>query len=422
MPLTLYAEFQPRPARRETLCVVGLGYIGLPTAAALADNGYDVIGVDIDPGIVDRLNAGRVHIIEPGLDLLLARVVRDGGFKAQIAIPKASVYLITVPTPVLAESNRPDLSHVFAAARSVAAALEPGALVVLESTSPVGATRRMIEVMAAARPDLVFPGPDVDEETVDVDIAYSPERVIPGRTLNELSSNARIVGGATSRAARRAAAVYRTLTSGELLLTDDRSAEFVKLTENAFRDVNIAFANELSLICARMDLNVWDVIQLANRHPRVDILNPGAGVGGHCIAVDPWFIVDQAPEEARLIRTAREVNDHKPEWLVQRLSAILQADPAARLGCLGLTFKADVDDFRESPALDIARALSRRFPGRVVCAEPFAAALKDAGGLAVVPLEVAIAQPVVAALVPHSLFRQTPRPAGVLVDACGLWQ
>ncbi len=422
MPLTLYAEFQPRPAERQTLCVVGLGYIGLPTGAALADADYDVIGVDIDPAIVESLNAGKVHIIEPGLDALVARVVSEGAFRAQTTIPDADVYLITVPTPVVAESNRPDLSHVFAAARAVAEAVRPGALVVLESTSPVGATRRMIDIMASARPELRFPEPGVDDDAVDVDIAYSPERVIPGKTLNELASNARIVGGATPRAARRAAAVYRALTQGELLLTDDRSAEFVKLTENAFRDVNIAFANELSLICDRMGLNVWDVIQLANRHPRVEILKPGAGVGGHCIAVDPWFIVDQAPEEARLIRAAREVNDHKPAWLTDKVSAMLELDPEARLGCLGLTFKADVDDFRESPALEIALRLSRRFPGRVVCAEPFAAALDVPADIQIVSLEDALVQPIVAALVPHSAFRQVDRPAGVLVDACGLWQ
>ncbi|WP_276309609.1 UDP-N-acetyl-D-mannosamine dehydrogenase [Brevundimonas lutea] len=422
MPLTLYAEFQPRPAERQTLCIVGLGYIGLPTGAALADADYNVIGVDIDPAIVESVNAGKVHIIEPGLEPLVARVVRDGAFRAQTTIPEADVYLITVPTPVVAESNRPDLSHVFAAARAVAEAVRPGALVVLESTSPVGATRRMIDIMASARPELRFPQPGADDEAVDVDIAYSPERVIPGKTLNELASNARIVGGATPRAARRAAAVYRALTQGELLLTDDRSAEFVKLTENAFRDVNIAFANELSLICDRMGLNVWDVIQLANRHPRVEILKPGAGVGGHCIAVDPWFIVDQAPEEAKLIRAAREVNDHKPAWLTDKVSAMLELDPEARLGCLGLTFKADVDDFRESPALEIALRLSRRFPGRVVCAEPFAEALKAPPEIQVVSLEEALVQPIVAALVPHSAFRQVDRPAGVLVDACGLWQ
>ena len=422
MPLTLYAEFQPRSEERETACVVGLGYIGLPTGAALADAGFDVIGVDVNPAIVDQLNAGRVHIIEPGLDALVTRVVGERHFRAQTEIPEADVYLITVPTPVVAESNRPDLSHVFAAARSVAQALKPGALVVLESTSPVGATRRMIDIMAAARPELRFPAPGVDEAEIDVDVAYSPERVIPGKTLNELASNARIVGGATPRAARRAAAVYRTLTDGELLLTDDRSAEFVKLTENAFRDVNIAFANELSLICDRMGLNVWDVIQLANRHPRVEILKPGAGVGGHCIAVDPWFIVDQAPEEAKLIRAAREVNDNKPAWLTDKISAMLEIDPNARLGCMGLTFKADVDDFRESPSLEIAVRLSRRFPGRVVCAEPFAAALKAPPEIQIVSLDEVLDQPIVAALVPHRAFRQVGRPRGILVDACGLWQ
>src|SRR5690606_29575515 len=260
-------------------------------------------------------------------------------------------------TPIKPEAG-PDLSYVFAAADAIAPRLRPGGLVVLESTSPVGATREMIARMAQARPDLNLPAPGRPEAEADLDVVYSPERVIPGRTLEELSTNARVVGGATPRAAVRAAAIYRTLTKGELLLTDDRSAEFVKLAENAFRDVNIAFANELSLICDQLGLNVWEIIQLANHHPRVNMLRPGPGVGGHCIAVDPWFIVAQAPETARLIRTAREINDNKPRFVIDRACALMDADPNLELACLGLSFKPDVDDFRESPAYNIARALT----------------------------------------------------------------
>lgn len=419
MPLTIYAEFQPRPAASETVCVVGLGYIGLPTAAVLAKAGYTVVGVDIDPSVVESLNAGRPHIVEVGLEALIGEVVSGGALTATTEIPVADAYLITVPTPVR-DGREPDLSYVFAAGRAIAPRLAKGALVVLESTSPVGATRQLIDILAAERPDLRFPTPGCDEDAVDIDVVYSPERVIPGRTLIELASNDRVVGGATPRSARRAAAIYRALTQGELLLTDDRSAEFVKLAENSFRDVNIAFANELSMVCDRLGLNVWEVIALANHHPRVNILTPGAGVGGHCIAVDPWFIVAQAPEQARLIRTAREVNDSKPGFVIDKVRALMDADPSARLACLGLAFKPDVDDFRGSPALAIARALSSLYPGRVVCAEPYAHAL-DAPDLTIAPIEEAVACEVIVSLVAHKAFRELDRPAQSLVDPCGLW-
>ncbi|MFN4297182.1 MAG: UDP-N-acetyl-D-mannosamine dehydrogenase [Brevundimonas sp.] len=422
MPLTIYADFQAESQERITVAVVGLGYIGLPTAAVMARAGHRVIGYDIQPDVVASVNAGRSHLVEPGLDLLLAAVTAGKALTAVHEAPQADAYLITVPTPTkTGDFNHPDLSSVFSAVEAIAPRLVKGSMVVLESTSPVGTTRQVAQRIAALRPDLKVALGSGDKEDGDIDVAYSPERVIPGRTLRELESNARVVGGVTPRAARRAAALYRSMTSGEILLTDDRSAEFVKLAENAFRDVNIAYANELSLVCDELDLNVWEVIQLANHHPRVNILTPGPGVGGHCIAVDPWFIVAQAPEAARLIRTARLVNDGKPRFVIEKVCEIMDLDPSLRLGCLGMTFKADVDDFRESPSLNIAKALSALYPGRVVCADPYADALPSDHGLAIVPHAAALGEPVVLALVPHAEFKALNRPDAHVVDACGLW-
>ncbi|MFT4953720.1 MAG: UDP-N-acetyl-D-mannosaminuronic acid dehydrogenase [Brevundimonas sp.] len=422
MPLTLYADFQPETREQLTIAVVGLGYIGLPTAAVLARAGHRVIGYDIKPEVVASVREGRSHLVEPGLDLLLAAVTASKSLTATDEAPEAEAYLITVPTPTKSgDFNHPDLSSVFSAVDAIAPRLKAGALVVLESTSPVGTTNQVARRIAELRPDLKVATGASDRDAGEVDVAYSPERVIPGRTLRELETNARVVGGVTPQAARRAAALYRSLTSGEILLTDDRSAEFVKLAENAFRDVNIAYANELSLVCDELDLNVWEIIQLANHHPRVNILTPGPGVGGHCIAVDPWFIVAQAPETARLIRTARLVNDGKPRFVIEKVCELMDLDPAFRLGCLGMTFKADVDDFRESPSLNIAKALSALYPGRVVCADPYGHALPADHGLALVEAEEALAQPVVLALVPHVEFRAANRPDAQVVDACGLW-
>lgn len=427
MPLTIYADFQNAPFEAQRIAVVGLGYIGLPTAVALANAGHEVIGVDIDARVVDAVNTGESHIVEPGLDEQLAEAIGHGRLSASTQMPCVDAYLIAVPTPVSETNREPDLSYVFAAAEAIAPKLRRGALVVLESTSPVGATRQMVDRLSSARPDLCFSAknaspsdPHLDDE-VDVDIVYSPERVIPGKTLVELARNARVLGGVTPRAAGRAARIYRSLTSGELLLTDDRSAEMVKLVENAFRDTNIAFANELSIICDRMALNVWEVIALANHHPRVNILQPGPGVGGHCIAVDPWFIVSQAPTEARLIRTAREVNDAKPLFVLEKARLALERTPNAKAACLGLTFKADVDDFRESPSLQIARTLSAEFPGRIVCADPYGDLLGDPSALDIVPIHQALDAEIVLGLVGHREFRAAPRPKGILIDACGVW-
>ena len=424
--MTVFAMFgAEETAVERRISVVGLGYIGLPTAVSLADAGFQVTGVDVDPRVIEAVNGGRAHIIEPGLEHLLHSVVNKGRLTATREQVPADAYLITVPTPVGDDEYRtPDLTYVFAAADAIAPVLERGALVILESTSPVGTTRKMIERFAAARPDLRFPLPGVSEDEVDIDVVYSPERVIPGRTMEELKTNDRAVGGASPRAARRAAALYRRVTTGELLITDDRTAEFVKLTENAFRDVNIAFANELSMVCDDLDLNVWDVIKLANFHPRVNILQPGPGVGGHCIAVDPWFIVAQAPDRARLIRTAREVNDSKPKWVIGKVAETVETKPGARIACLGLTFKPNVDDFRESPALGIARELTRVYPGQVVCADPYQDMLRDPGDLVLSDIASAYRDAdVVVMLVGHDQFRSLGRPANdtAVIDACGFW-
>ena len=337
----------------KTVCVVGLGYIGLPTAAVLASNGYQVVGVDLNTHAVDTINQGRIHIVEPDLDAFVKSAVSAGRLKAFTTPQGGDVYMICVPTPFHEGEGipQPNIDYVLAATRSVAEFIKPGDLVILESTSPVGTTKQMSDVLKTE-------GVDVSK----IHIAYCPERVLPGKIMIELVENDRVVGGLTPAATAAVSSFYRTFVRGGVLETDAKTAEMCKLTENSFRDVNIAFANELSLICAKEGINVWNLIQLANRHPRVNILQPGAGVGGHCIAVDPWFIVARDVENARLIRTAREVNNYKTVWAIDQIK-IAVADASARTGrkpkvaCLGLAFKPDIDDLRESPALHIAEAL-----------------------------------------------------------------
>ncbi|TQM17407.1 UDP-N-acetyl-D-mannosaminuronic acid dehydrogenase [Pseudoxanthomonas sp. 3HH-4] len=407
-----------------TLAVVGLGYIGLPTAAMFASSGVRVHGVDISERAVDTINQGRAHIEEGDLDALVARCVDAGMLSAHLKPVPADAFIIAVPTPVSHdETHRPDVSYVMTAARSIAPHLKKGNLVILESTSPVGTTEQMAAVLKEMRPDLVFPGDGA--KGPDVHLAYCPERIIPGRMLRELVENDRIIGGMTPTCARLAAALYKRFVQGECLLTNDRTAEMVKLTENAYRDVNIAFANELSVLCDRFGIDAWDVIGFANRHPRVSILNPGPGVGGHCIAVDPWFIVASAPEDARLIRQARVVNDHKPAHVISKVEQLLRTHPGAKVACLGLTYKPDVDDFRESPALDIAVRLTRRLPGRVLCSDPYEHALQHAGHgdleLTMVPAEHAVEQAdVVLVLVGHERFRALQiAPEKIVLDTVG---
>jgi UDP-N-acetyl-D-mannosaminuronic acid dehydrogenase len=348
-----------------TISMIGLGYIGLPTATMFAARRKNVIGVDVSNHVVDTINRGKIHIVEPELDMLVQAAVSAGYLRATTKPEPAEAFLIAVPTPI-AEGCKPDLSYIKAAAEAIAPFITKGNLVVLESTSPVGTTEQLAEWLAAARPDLTFP--QQAAEAADVQIAYCPERVLPGRIVHELVSNDRIIGGMTRTATWMAAALYGIFVQGDLIATNARTAEMCKLTENSFRDVNIAFANELSMICDKLDIDVWALIDLANRHPRVNILQPGAGVGGHCIAVDPWFIIDTTPREAHIIRAAREVNDRKPEWVLNKIKAsafdAMAKNPSSamsdiKIACLGLTFKPDIDDLRESPALKIAEKLSR---------------------------------------------------------------
>jgi UDP-N-acetyl-D-mannosaminuronic acid dehydrogenase len=346
-----------------TISIIGLGYIGLPTATLFASRKKKVIGVDVNRHAVDTINQGKIHIVEPELDILVHAAVSAGYLRATTQPEPADAILIAVPTP-FTEGRQPDLSYIEAAAQSIAPVLAKGNLIVLESTSPVGTTAKLAEWLARARPDLSFP--QQAAETADIQIAYCPERVLPGRVLHELVANDRIIGGMTPTATAMATALYKTFVEGVMLPANARTAEMCKLTENSFRDVNIAFANELSIICDKLDIDVWELIGLANRHPRVNILQPGCGVGGHCIAVDPWFIVDSNPEEARLIKTAREVNDGKPHWVVEKVKQAVAAAVAngftekeVRIACLGLAFKPDIDDLRESPALEIMEQIAK---------------------------------------------------------------
>lgn len=382
---------------QKTVCVIGLGYIGLPTAALLANSGFRVLGCDKDPAVVATINEGRIHIVEPDLDHAVGKAVDSGLLTASTAPQPADVFVICVPTPFRegGEIPEPNLDHVMAATRSVAPHIRPGALVILESTSPVGTTRAMADELAACGVDLS-----------SVHVAYCPERVLPGRILIELVENDRIVGGLTPEATARGIGFYRSFVKGEVLSTDAATAEMCKLTENSFRDVNIAFANELSLLCHKAGVDVWDVIGLSNRHPRVNILQPGVGVGGHCIAVDPWFLVAGNPADARIIRTAREVNDRKTLWVVDRIVEAAEAFRARHgrepvVACLGLAFKPDIDDLRESPAFAAFRRLEARGL-RVIAVEPN---LSEIQGMALRALEDALTEAdIICLLVNHRQF------------------
>ena len=411
----------------DSLSVIGLGYIGLPTAAMFASSGLKTIGVDISARAVDAVNEGRAHIEEGNLDELVERCVGSGLLTASMTPVATDAYIIAVPTPVGHDDNHsPDVSYVQAAGRSIAPLLRTGCLIILESTSPVGTTEMLSRLLAEARPDLKFPHDAGDR--ADVCLAYCPERIIPGQMLKELVENDRIIGGMSPRCSERAAALYRRFVRGVCHLTTERTAEMVKLTENSFRDVNIAFANELSMICERLGVDVWKVIEFANRHPRVSILQPGAGVGGHCIAVDPWFIVASAPETAQLIKMARDVNDAKPGYVVAQVERHCAGNEIGKIACLGLTYKPDVDDFRESPALAIAAALSTKYPEKVVCCDPFHGALGEAEtarlGLTFEDTDTALrSADLIVVLVPHSAFKAFPPPAGKkVVDPVGFWR
>ena len=378
---------------QQTICVLGLGYIGLPTASFLATKGCKVIGVDVSNEVVDTINRAEVHIQEPELDVLVRSAVHSGNLTAQTEPATADVFFITVPTPIR-EDRKPDLTYVKSASQAIAPYIQPGNLVVLESTCPIGTTEDLV------LETLIEEGVPVDQGVL---IAHCPERVLPGRILIELVQNDRIVGGINDASTRAAAEFYRQFVSGEVFETTAKVAEMTKLTENTFRDVNIALANELSIICDKHDIDVWELIRLANRHPRVDILNPGPGVGGHCIAVDPWFVVASAPEQAKLIKAARIVNDSKPRWVVDKVKAKADRLKAPAIACLGLAFKANVDDLRQSPAVDIVRDLQREDVGKLLICEPNVDTHPE---FDLVPLAEAVAEAdIILLLVDHKEFR-----------------
>ncbi|AYY82668.1 MULTISPECIES: UDP-N-acetyl-D-mannosamine dehydrogenase [Proteus] len=417
----------------ETISVIGLGYIGLPTAAAFASRKKSVIGVDVNQHAVDTINKGQIHIVEPDLDKVVKQAVEEGHLKAYTTPQPADAYLIAVPTPFKGE-HEPDLAYVESAARSIAPVLKKGDLIILESTSPVGSTEQMAEWLAESRPDLTFP--HQQGEDADIDIAYCPERVLPGQVMIELIRNDRVVGGMNRKSSERASELYKIFLEGECVITNARTAEMCKLTENSFRDVNIAFANELSLICADQGINVWELISLANRHPRVNILQPGPGVGGHCIAVDPWFIVSQNPKQSRLIHTARLVNDGKPVWVIDQVKAAV-ADCLTETGkraneikiaCFGLSFKPNIDDLRESPAMNITKQVADWHSGTTLAVEPNIHELptKLKGITELVSTEQALKDAdIVLMLVDHQQFKAIPGSKVTqrwIVDTKGVWR
>lgn len=415
------------------ISVVGLGYIGLPAAAMFASHGVQVIGVDVNAHAVKTINEGKIHIVEPGLGDIVKEAVAKGGLKAVLKPEPADAFVIAVPTPFKG-NHEPDVSYIEAVAKSIAPVLQKGNTIILESTSPVGTTEQMIGWLKEMRPDLRFPEEN-DQEDFDIYVAYCPERVLPGQVIRELVENDRIIGGVTDKCSDKAIEVYRTFVKGDLVKTNARTAEMSKLTENAFRDVNIAFANELSLICDRLGINVWELIALANRHPRVNILQPGCGVGGHCIAVDPWFIVDKTPDLARMVRTAREVNDNKPYWVMDKVhEAVIDfsqktGKPVSevKIVCYGLAFKPDIDDLRESPALMITEKLMDKYPGQVLAVEPnYSAEMNHSSKeFKLISYEDSIQQADVAVLlVNHKEFMKgTPAFDGLtqIVDTKGVW-
>jgi len=397
----------------KTISMIGLGYIGLPTAAVFASRKIKVIGVDVNQKAVDTINRGEIHIVEPDLDMVVHAAVKEGYLRATTKPEPAEAFLIAVPTPFKGENHEPDLSYIESAAKAIAPVLAKGNLVILESTSPVGATEQMAEWLAEARPDLTFP--QTHAENSDIRVAHCPERVLPGHVLRELVQNDRIIGGMTPKCSQLACKLYKSFVEGECVVTNARTAEMCKLTENSFRDVNIAFANELSMICDKLDINVWELIKLANRHPRVSILQPGPGVGGHCIAVDPWFIVNKSPEQAKLIKSAREINDRKIDWVIQKVKEKVEllnkgknTQGPKNIGILGIAFKPNIDDLRESPALKIAEALTASHNGKVYVAEPNIDKLPDnkAAALLLKELNYVIDESdIILILVAHSEFK-----------------
>jgi len=402
---------------RQKIVVMGLGYIGLPTGSMLATKGHQVLGVDVNQHAVDTINSGRIHIIEPDLDILVKSAVNSGHLKASTTPEEGDTFIIAVPTPFKeldGNPKAPDLSYVESATRAIVPYVREDNLVILESTSPVGTTELIERIITQARPELAG----------KVHCVHCPERVLPGHILRELVDNDRIIGGTTKAGVAKAKALYKTFCNGAILETDSRTAELSKLVENSFRDVNIAFANELSLVCEHLGVNVWETIALANRHPRVNILQPGPGVGGHCIAVDPWFIVASAPQQARLIRTAREVNDAKPHWVIDKIRAKAQRFRDPVIACLGITFKANIDDMRESPSLDIVHELINQKVGRILVCDPNVQAAKVPFPL-VDFKQVLKEADILVLLVDHSEFIDIDPDSikdKVVIDTRGVWR
>jgi UDP-N-acetyl-D-mannosaminuronic acid dehydrogenase len=410
--------------------VVGLGYIGLPTAAIIASNEVKVIGVDVNKDSIKIINEGRAHIIEPELDSLVKKTIENGSFIAKNKPQKSDVFIIAVPTPFL-DDNSPDISYIISAVKSLAPVLEKGNIIILESTSPVGTTEEISKLLASERKDLMFPNFGNESINFDISIAYCPERVMPGNIICELVENDRIIGGITKKCSRRAIDIYKIFVKADCVISDCRTAELAKLVENSFRDVNIAFANELSLICDRLNINVWDLIKLANHHPRVNILNPGPGVGGHCIAVDPWFIINSLPDHTKLIKTAREVNDKKPQHVLglidNAIKSLSKENFSTNISCLGISYKADIDDLRGSPALEIVKSLSQYKINRLNIVEPNISELPESiekNNINLISLDAAIKDAdIIVILVGHYEFKSIDKKFienKVIIDTLGI--
>ncbi|MDA9963268.1 UDP-N-acetyl-D-mannosamine dehydrogenase [Gammaproteobacteria bacterium] len=414
------------------ISVIGLGYIGLPTAAILASKKKKVIGVDTNTQIVSTINNGKIHIKEPKLEKIVRDSVEEGFLQASLVPVEADAFLIAVPTPFVTKKSQipqPNLEFVKKAAESIAPFLKIGDLIILESTSPVGTTEQLSQWLSKVRPDLSFP--HQKGSSADINVAYCPERVLPGKIVSELKQNDRVIGGMSEKCSLRALELYKIFVEGDCVVTNARTAEMSKLTENSCRDVQIAFANELSVICENLDIDVWELISLANRHPRINILQPGPGVGGHCIAVDPWFIVNSDPENSQIIRTARNVNDAKPDWVINKTkieidnlinSGLKTKDEDITIACFGLTFKADIDDLRESPAMRIAADIIEFHKGNVVVVEPNIADSKVKMMNLVGIEEASKNADIGILLVDHSQFKEFGKPnIPIIIDTRGIW-
>lgn len=403
----------------KSVSVIGLGYIGLPTATLIANNGFKVYGMDPVNNVVNTINQGKMHIVEPGLENYVKKAVANGNLVADTKPHKADVFILAVPTPFKGDKE-PDLSYVESAAREIAPFLQDGNLVILESTSPVGTTEKVRQWIMDENKNL---------QDKALYFAHCPERVLPGRIVQELSTNDRIIGGIDEASTEKTVDFYKHFVKGALLKTDARTAELSKLTENSFRDVNIAFANELSIICEKLDISVWELIRLANRHPRVNILQPGPGVGGHCIAVDPWFIVDSAPAEARLIRTARQVNDNKPHYVMSKVYEAIKGIVSPKIACLGLAFKPDIDDLRESPSLQITYDLAAAGKAQIFAVEPniqtLPLKLQNMKNVSLMEYHEAINKAdIVLLLVDHKEFKTLDKEmlkGKIIIDTRGIW-